>query len=535
MLVIDRRVRLLTSVAAAVAMLGLGALSTPASAQSAAEAPPQATRFMIRAFQVKGNRLLSAQAVEDAVYPFMGPDKTPDDVEHARAALQGVFEKQGYATVSVAIPDQAVDSGIIRLDVEAQVIGKVTVTGGHRTSKSWVLARAPSLTPGAPPNFQAVQQNIVALNQSVDRRITPDVKPGVAPGTIDVNLKVEDTPPVHGSLEVNNDNSVGTTDLRVSGMLRYDDLWGRGDSLSVSAQTAPRRSKDATVFSGNYLARFGSLQVLGYYVHSDSDVAVVGGTTVVGKGDLAGVRVIIPISQSTGFYQSLTAGIDYKNFKEDVALGADRSDAPVEYFPATIGWRGDWNMGGNKANLTATATFGLRGLGDGQAKFDFKRFDATPDFFYLKLDGADTYDAPFGLQLYGHITGQWSGSPLISNEEFSVGGVDTVRGYFESELLGDYGAAVQTELRSPQLAGLTNFKPISELRLHLFWDGGFEGINSPLIGQDRTDYISSAGVGAQVKLVNHVNGAIDLGAPLIAGPNTRSGPIFGRFRIWGEF
>ncbi len=547
MLVIDRRGRVLTSALGAAA-IGLGVATTPAEAQSTAPpsttapeaAPAQpaqaaAVRFMIRAFQVKGNHLIPPKAVTAAVYPFMGPNKTPDDVEHARAALQAVFEKQGYATVSVFIPDQAVDTGVIRLEVEPQVIGKVTVEGGHRTSASWVLARAPSLQPGQAPNFQAVQKDIVALNQSADRRVTPDVKAGVAPGTIDVNLKVQDALPLHGSLELNNDSSVSTSDLRVLGTLRYDDMWGRGDSLSVSAQTAPKNTKDATVYSGNYLAHIGRLQVLGYYVHSDSDVAVVGGTTVVGKGDMAGARVIIPLSQSEGFYQSLTAGIDYKNFKEDVALGADRSSAPIEYFPVTVSWRGDWTTARNKANLSGSAIFGLRGLGDDLTAFDTKRFKAAPDFFYLKLDGADTFDIPNWTQLYAHISGQWSGSPLISNEEFSVGGLDTVRGYYESELLGDYGATIQTEARTPDLASLFKYKPLQELRLHLFWDGGFSGINSPLIGQDRVGWLSSAGIGGQIKLLDHVNGAVDVGAPLISGPDTPAGSVFTRFRIWGEF
>ncbi|HEY4276097.1 MAG TPA: ShlB/FhaC/HecB family hemolysin secretion/activation protein [Rhizomicrobium sp.] len=527
-------VRFKTRLRASAATLSLCFLATGAFAQSSAP-PADVPHFMIRAFAVKGNHILPPGEVEDAVYPFTGPGKTPDDVEHARAALQAIYEKKGYATVSVVIPEQGIDTGVIQLQVQPQSIGKLTVSGATRTSDDWVRDRAPSLKEGNVPNFKDVQNDIVVLNQSADRRITPEVKAGVAPGTVDVNLAVEDQFPLHGTLELNNDSSPETSELRLSGTLRYDDLWGRGDSISLSAQTAPQRSDDATVYSGNYLTHFGKLQGLFYYVHSDSDISVIGGTTVVGKGDMAGARLILPLSQEEGFYQSLTVGIDYKNFGEDVALGADRSSAPIEYFPLNLGWRGDWTTDRWKSDLSLSTTFNIRGLGDGLPAFDFKRYQAKPDFFLIHLDGSITQELPWlGLQAYQHVSGQWSGAPLISNEQFSIGGTDTVRGYFESEALGDYGVAIQNELRTPNFAHYLG-PQVNELRGHVFFDSGYAAIHDTLMGQQQGSTLGSVGVGGSLKLFNHVNGAVDVGTPLKSGPDTSTGSVFARFRIWGEF
>lgn len=55
--------------------------------------------------------MLAADAVERAVYPFMGPGRTEADVEGARAALQAAFEGAGYVAVSVFIPEQSVEGG----------------------------------------------------------------------------------------------------------------------------------------------------------------------------------------------------------------------------------------------------------------------------------------------------------------------------------------------------------------------------------------------------------------------------------------
>lgn len=521
------------------------ALAQEAPVEASAAASEPAAKFDILGFHITGNTVLPPDTVERAVFPHTGLGRTEADVEAARSALQQAFEAQGYTTVAVVIPEQSVGSGMIRLEVQPQRVGQLRVEGGTRTSEEWVRTRAPSLAPGSTPNANEMQRDIMALNQSADRKVTPEVVAGDAPGTIDVVLKVEDRSPFHASVELNNFSSAATTDLRASATLRYDDLWGRGDSISISAQTAPRRTSDGTVFSANYLTRLGKVQFLGYYVHSDSDIAVIGGTSVIGKGDLAGIRFIVPLGQSDGFYHSLTFGADYKNFLEDLRLGPDRSSIPIEYVPLNIAWRGDWSSDRIKANLGLTAVLGTRGIGTGGGAsldgcvedvdhFDCKRYKAEPNFFALKLDASLTADIWRDFQLYYHPTAQWSPNPLISNEGFSIGGMDTVRGYFESEALADYGIAWQTELRSPPLAPLLG-DFVDELRVHAFLDWGIGGIHHPLIGQKDSWRFMSIGGGARIKLFKHLGGAIDVGVPVRSGPDTRSGQVFARFRIQGEF
>src|SRR3546814_9320522 len=49
---------------------------------------------------------------------------------------------------------------------------------------------------------------LMALNsRSADRQVTPELKAGATPGTVDVALNVEDKLPLHGGLEVSNRRS----------------------------------------------------------------------------------------------------------------------------------------------------------------------------------------------------------------------------------------------------------------------------------------------------------------------------------------
>ncbi len=93
----------------------------------------------------------------------------------------------------------------------------------------------------------------------------------------------------------------------------------------------------------------------------------------------------------------------------------------------------------------------IRGIGSNARQFDDNRFGADRNFIFVRGDVAQTEDLPHDFQLFGKVAGQVSDSPLINSEEFSAGGLDTVRGYLESEVLGDDAAVFNFEFRLPSL------------------------------------------------------------------------------------
>ncbi len=503
----------------------------------AEQASGQTARINIMEYRVEGNTLLSVIEVEEAVYPFLGPDRSPDDIEAARAALEAAYGAKGYATVTASIPQQDLNSEVITLQVAERPVGRLRVRGARYFTPSKVKEQAPSVAEGTVPNFKALSKEVVDLNLLPDRRVTPELRAGVAPGTVDVDLKVEDEFPLHGSVELNNRKSQDTEPLRLVASLRYDNLWQRGDSISFSYQTAPQRTSDSEVYSGSYLARIpdSRASLLFFGLRSKSDVASVGGTNVIGDGEIIGGRAVWPFTIESGFVQSLSAGMDYKHFGEDTVFGEGIIQAPITYYPFTIGYAATWNEDDAAKNeVGANVVFTTGTMGSSSAQFRNKRSGADPAFIYLTADGSRTQELPDGFQLYGRATGQASAQELINNEQFSIGGLDTVRGYLESEALGDYGIALQTELRTPRLA--TELEPnLNELRLVGFFDFGAAGIHHPLPEQDGSFTLSSAGIGARVQVFEHLNGTIDVAYPLMSGPDTDKGHIRTNFRAWGEF
>src|SRR5262249_44728012 len=106
--------------AARVTRVAQAGAAEPAEGTAPSELPPQQPsqlRFAIDEFRVDGAVSMAQQDVEAAVYAFLGPDRTSDDVDKARAALEKAYHDKGFQTVSVSVPAQNVGSGTVVLAV----------------------------------------------------------------------------------------------------------------------------------------------------------------------------------------------------------------------------------------------------------------------------------------------------------------------------------------------------------------------------------------------------------------------------------
>jgi hemolysin activation/secretion protein len=512
--------------------------AVPAVAATASSAPaPAAQSLTINEYTVLGNKILSEDEVDDAVYPYLGPGQSIHSVDAARAALQKLYSDAGYQTVEVEIPPQHVHDGIVVLQVVEGKIGRLHVNGSRYFSLNEIKSEAPSLKPGTVPNFKAVTKDIVALNQWPDRQVTPALKAGTTPGTVDVDLNVKDTLPLHGSIGLDNRYSESTTPLRLDASLSYDNLWQRGDSISISYEIAPQNSDDAEVFSGSYLARIPGVDwasLLLYGLDSDSDVSTVGSTNVVGKGQVIGARGIFTLPGGQGFFDTLSAGVDYKHFDQNVTLGGQTLPTPVTYYPLTATYSATWQGANGTTQLDLTPTINIRGLGSNPAEFDAKRFDAQSNFAYIKGDLSRTQELPKGLELYVKLQGQLADEPLVNSEQFSGGGQDTVRGYLESEVLGDNAMLGSVEIRTPSFNRFLGPK-VNDWRFFTFTEGGQLNILDPLPEQQSVFNLASIGIGSRIKLIDHLNGMVDFALPLVTSVATKADQPRVEFRVWAEF
>ncbi len=503
-------------------------------AEASTQAEPAVNYFDIYEFQVDGNTKLTNVQIETAVYPHMGEKKSIDDVNKARDALEKTYHQAGYLTVLVDIPEQDVDKKIVRLNVTEGKVAKFRVKDSKYFSLGRIKALSPSVQEGQVPHFPTLQADITRLNRSSDKRVTPVLRAGKTFGTVEVDLKVEDTLPLHANLELNNRYSRDTTKPRLGGTIKYDNLWQREHSLSLNFLVSPENTDEVQVLSANYLWRFDTSDILLalYGVRSKSNVATVGGVNILGDGTILGARLIKPLPNLDNYFHSISLGIDYKDFGQTIVFGTD-FETPVTYAPLSASYSGTWQGATGRTQLNTGVNVGLRGFISDEAEFEARRVGASSNFFVAKIDLQRTQNLPKDFQLLAKIDGQYSGSPLIPNEQFLVGGADTVRGYLESEEAGDQGIHSTLELTSPVLFKNVNW--LQNTKLAAFYDIAKFRTIDPLPGQDRQSVLAGYGIGLRAKAWKNFNLNLDLAWALRDSAATEKGDFLSHIRFWYDF
>lgn len=533
--------------------------AAPAPVGSSGQAPASgaaaaAPRFDVLEYEVEGNTVLQVEAVEQAVMPHLGPQRGMAAVEAARDALDRAYQQGGWLSVVVDIPEQQLRDGVVRLRVTEGRVGSLRITGARYFAQGWIRHKVPALTPGEVPNFNAVQAQLATVNRTEDRRVQPVLRPGRVPGTLEVELKVQDQLPLSGSVELSNRHAKDTVPWRLSATVRYDNLFQREHSLALTLSTAPEDTRQARVLALNYSVPTDDGGAwLGYLVASDSLVEPLG-SSVIGKGSSLGLRRVLPLPAPRGaggrasLQHSLTLGLDYKDLQQRVLVGTDTISSPLRYLPLSLLWSGSTDFDRSSAQASLGLTLAARGLLPRtvdcadlpQDQFACSRRNADGSFAVLKGDWRQRWR--LGSGGWGLITRaglQLASGPLVSGEQYALGGADTVRGYRESELVVDQALLGQLALRSPNLSRLVSGPPpapvagaaadlpagpggLTELVASAWLEAAHGQLIDPALGQAASAGLAGAGMGLQWRLGARWDGQFDLAWPLRLTAQVRS-------------
>jgi hemolysin activation/secretion protein len=526
--------------------------ATPVTATAATPAETPEAHFDIWEFAIEGNSILTATQVEQVVTPFLGEHKQLRDVEAARAALEKVYQDAGYLTVLVDLPEQEVTGGVVRLSVIEGRIDRMSVRGSRYFSQGYIRDKVPELADGKVPNFNVVQTQLAEVNRSEDRRVQPLLRPGKTPGTVEAELKVTDQLPLNTSLEVNNRHAPYTTPLRAQATLRYDNLFQRDHSLSVTAITAPAEPSQSKVLALSYAVPLPAGDAwLGYAVVSDSVIEPLGAATVQGKGFTLGLRRVYALTGLSNYSHTLTLGADFKDLKERLSVkGVDETlSTPLRYMPFSLGYNATaQHEGGAQTTATVTGNIGFKGLlrrevdcpGSGRVdQFACKTNEADGGFAYARLDVRHLRPLWGQWTAQLRVAGQVANEPLVGAEQFALGGGDTVRGYLEAEASGDDAWLGSLEVRSPNwasaVAGSEAKAWLNELGLFLFVDTGQVKTLNPSFGQVSSTRLGGAGVGVKLRALRTLSATVDVASPFDNTAVTRAHEPRWTVRLGAEF
>jgi hemolysin activation/secretion protein len=177
----------------------------------------------------------------------------------------------------------------------------------------------------------------------------------------------------------------------------------------------------------------------------------------------------------------------------------------------------------------------FRGFITDQYEFAQKRYKANGNYIYLTA-GAERYQKlPANLNLYLKLDGQISDQPLIPNEQYTAGGMMSVRGYKLAEAFGDDAVHGQCEISGPDIGAMLSTKLKVQLHPYAFYDAAWLSIKKPLPGQEKITRLEGTGIGIRGSAANYLYYEAALGIPLRSTERTKAGHERCYFKVGVQF
>lgn len=481
--------------------------------------------------------------------------ETPDQTHQVSArTIQGftqyllsVYQTKGYGGVYIYIPaetfseTQELNNGILQVKVMETSISQVRTTyydvNGNPPQKTYlkpeIIEEWSPVKSGQPIDEKKLNEFLNLLNLNPDRYVTATVSKGEA-GALDIGYNIYEVSPWHYFIQI--DNS-GTSDRRWSPRIGFinTNLTGRDDTLTAVLQgpVDHRFSKhNYSAFASYDVPLFTQkLRLNVYGGRSEFDVAGGQGIDFLGNGSVWGWKVTYNLLQHDKWFFDVYSGLSFERTKVTASMFPDNLGSKV---------RMDlWNMGAklhktdDMSKTTVSIERSQRIGGSGQkaywdvASATGARTEAESDF-YIWTFNASRYqylDADKVHRVLGSVRYIRPNRRLIPAKMTSFGGMYTVRGYKDSEVVADGGilASVQYEydlVKHGQAELAAKGEPqdkanqLRKLAPLVFVDYGRSKMKDTVAGERSHEQLCSVGTGVLFEVGKYISGGLYYGHPL---------------------
>jgi len=517
--------------------LALLAAFVAACAQAQAPAPtkpaPDEPRFEIRRFVFDGAKLVTPEQLNAETGAFVGTGKTFADVQRALEAVEKIYSRLGYSAVQVVLPEQELDKGEIRFQVIEAKIGRVIVEGNKFFDEANIRASLPALKSGEAPNINAIARNLRVANENPAKQTTVLLRSGQEEATVDAVARVVDEDPIKGSVTVDSSGTQKTGRLRVGLGFQNANAWGLDHQFTFQFVTAPYRdedplkdknslslwpSKDVQILGASYripLYRSGDVIDL-TWAHSNVGTGQVAGFAITGVGSVAGVRYTKNLDRIDDYEHRVSVAYDFRGYNNKgirPAGGTVQIIPDINVHPISVQYSGSFRRQDSETAFSIGFTKNIPGGKDGTGtQFCQTRqvtvagsghFEcARGDFLLYRWAFNHNMAMAADWQARFALNGQLTRDMLIPGEQFGVGGVESVRGFLEREIISDKGYRGSFEVYSPDFGKWTTISGM-RLRAVFFYDWGAVRRNRPSASEIHDQYVSSHGVGLRLSLNNN--------------------------------
>ena len=471
--------------------------------------------------------------------------------------ILSVYKQRGYAGIYVYISAQAVEGdvrlrdGVLPVEVVEGRVSEISVTtyDPERNETEKGHLRRPLVEAWSPVkvgqviNKKKLDDFVNLLNLNTDRYVSAIIARGAEPNSLALGYDIYEANPWHYYIQV--DNSGGSEERRWAPKIGFvnTNLTGRDDTISAVYQ-APLESDfddNYSVFASYEFPLFTPRLRLGLYGgRNEFDIAGGGGIDFLGKGTFYGGMLRFNAFQTKGWFFDITSSLNREESKVTPSLFPTMgTDINMNLWGIGINAHRSDNMSRTSVAFDRVQNMG----GSSQDKFwnpvTFAgRQDTDRDFVIYTTSAAHSQylGADKVHRLSGSLRWITSNERLTPSKMTTFGGLYSVRGYKEDEIVADGGMLFSAQYefdlvkhnrvrakRETESEDTAKKSWLRKLALLSFVDSARARTKSPVPGEQGIQELFSVGVGLAATLGDNFDAGIYYGHPLRSTDDTRRG------------
>jgi hemolysin activation/secretion protein len=427
--------------------------------------------FFVREIRIDGNTVLDPARLAALTTPYANRQVSYAELIALRDRITLEYVRVGYATSGAVLPDQAVEDGVVRIEIVEGYLTSVEIQTDGRYRAGYLERRIRHAAPG-PVNIGELEEELRVLQE--DDRIASlraTLTPGERPGESVLHLELTERRAAQLDTSISNDQSpsIGADNLLLA--LSHANLRGVGDEIHAEY----RVSDGLDALEAGYRWPVGAggteLEFLTYRTRSTVVESPFDALDLDSRSSTTGLTLHQPLRRSPGRSLNLFFTAEHRRGESSV-LGLPFSFDPVaddgELSLAVLRVGQEWTRSTPKQVVAVRST-----LSGGLDQFGATAHpEPRPDGQFVSWLGQMQWASRLGnrgMELGARLDAQLANDALPGLEQFAVGGSDSVRGYREYLLVRDNGVVGSLELRIPLLHSDT---ATPRFELATFIDGG---------------------------------------------------------------
>jgi hemolysin activation/secretion protein len=479
--------------------------------------PLTKSEAMILRIDVVGSTVFSAAELNQITANYTGRWLTLEQMLMVRSAITNLYIQRGFTTSGAFLPVQDLSNGVLQIQVIEGSLERIDIKGLTNLQEEYIRERI-GLYSQTPINIHRLESGLQLLQQDpIVAGVQAELKSGNAPGKNVLSLNLTMAEPWRTEIGLENRDSPSVGALRGSFSITNQNLTGWGDRATVNlAMTEGIRS-----YSVEYERPINAMQgTIGIRYAQDTSRIVeypFNAIDIRGATQTLGVNYRQPLSRSPNGEFALGLGFDVRSSQTYILdnVPFSFSVGPEQGYSQVVVMRfsQDWvNRSASQVlAMRSQVSLGLGGLGATVNN------SGTDGRFATWLGQVQFVQALGGGSLFlTRMAAQLSSSSLLPLEQFSMGGIDTVRGYRQNRVVGDNGILASVEGRFPIWRG--NLNGDGALQITPFFDFGKMWNNRSVINSP--DMIASLGLGFRYQFNRHLAFRLEYGFPLVTTNQT---------------